>query len=240
MALTKSAARTKVRQRIRDTVATYEYSDTLLDTYLAPALKEIAVAVRDVDPDFYLRSRITTGYTDALDPAPSGQQGFEFYSLAPNFMSLRWLERFDNGIVQYEIPSCSARDQELNRYGFGRPTRIAVTGGSTYTRSWAGGRETVSVHGAKFRIVPPPTATGPVWRMWFNADPEVATGEAENLDIPSAFEEALIRVWAFAPVSDDGSPIAAPMQGHVQNEIAKAKKAHGSRSRKTITLGRVW
>ena len=42
MALTKSDARTRARRRTRDTVATYEVSDALLDSYLDTALKDVA------------------------------------------------------------------------------------------------------------------------------------------------------------------------------------------------------
>ena len=246
MPLIKSTARTTVRRRIRDTVTTYEYSDTLLDTYLAPALKEIAVAIREVDPDYYLKSKTIRGFTDALDPAPSGEQGYEFYALAPDFSSHRWFERFDSGIVQYRIGESSARDQEGSRYS-GRlfSSRVGVQDSSLgttayYNLGYAIGGESVSVQGNRIRIVPPPTAAGPVWRHWYNAEPTAPTGESEPLDIPPAFEEALIRAWAIQPLSDDGDPMAANMEATLAKELMKAKKAHGGRGQKNARLGRVW
>src|SRR3990167_7941234 len=103
MPLTKAAARTRVRTRIRDTVTTYEYSDAIVDEYLPSALQEIASALRSAESDYYLRSGVDLGYTDALDPKPSGEHGYEMYPLPPGCAAVRWIERISNGIVQYRL-----------------------------------------------------------------------------------------------------------------------------------------
>ena len=251
MALTKSGARTKVRTRIRDTVATYEYSDATLDTYLAPALKEIANAVRDVDPDYYLKSKIYRGYLDAVDPAPSGSQGYEFYRLPDDFAAKRWVERADGGL-HYRIKDVSAIDQEAYRFNatLGFSQQVSVTDSSVspatttnYDLGAIVGRESVSIHGNRMRIVPPPTASGPEYRLWYDAEPLVPVGEAEDLNVPPAFEEALLRAWGIRPLEDDGSPLLGGLDALLRGpggELALAKRQHAKRVVRGVVLGKCW
>ena len=243
MALLKSTARTRVRQRIRDTVAAYEYSDALLDTYLAPALKEIATAVCTVDPDFYLKNQTITGYTDARDPDSSSTTGnaYEFYDAPANLKSLRWLERGDGGL-HYKIPVVSARDQENFRFGGNNLgfQAVSVVGGSTTALSTGSGRETASLHGNKIRIVPPPTAAGATYRAFFDAFPDNPQGESEPVDVPAAFEEALILAWGVRPLMDDGDPLAASLAQRKDMELAIARTAVASRSSRNIQIGKVF
>jgi hypothetical protein len=242
MPLTKSAARTRVRTRIRDTVATYEYSDTIVDGYLPSALQEIASALRSAESDYYLRSGVVLGYTDALDPKPSGQQGYEMYPLPPGCAAVRWIERISNGIVQYRLRQVSARDQEGHRHwpgGFFRYSQITVAnGGDTATVSPIAGRETFSIHGNRFRIVPPPTAAGThEFRVWHEKDPDEPKGEEEDIDIPTLFEESLVLVWGRKVVKQDYPETANSLADELKTELSKALADFGKRTRRDIQLG---
>lgn len=245
MALTKSGARTRVRTRIRDTVTTYEYSDATLDTYLPAALEEIAVAVREVDSDYYLKNFTFRGYDDALDPGTSGTQSYEFYALPPGCASVRWIERISSGIVQYRLCDVSAHVQEGYRYNFGNRfgngTIAVANGGDTATFQPASGRESWSIHGERVRVVPPPTASGThTFRLWYDWTPDSPQGESEPLDIPTAFDEALVRAWAQAAVEDDDPALGGLQEKAKEKELAKAKASHRKRTRRNIGLGRAF
>ena len=169
MALTKSAARTRVRQHIRDTVTTYEFSDAILDGYLLAALKEVAVHVLAVDADFYLSFSSVKAYTDALDKVnvSDAEQGFEFYPLPTNCASLRRIERSDGG-YHYEIPMVDPTRQEAYRYAFLASGRVEYLVGNVTTYANianANAIGSVSIWGNRFRIVPAPAAAGVVWLL---------------------------------------------------------------------------
>ena len=243
--LIKSAARTRVRTRIRDTVTTYEYSDATVDTYLAAALQEVATHVREVDPDYYLKNVNVKGYTDALDPKASGEQGYEFYPLPPGMASLRWIERLgvSNGNVQGRLLQVSVTDQEGYRYAYGQVFRASqvVDGSTTANLSPVTGRETFSVHGDRFRVLPPPTASGThLWRIWFDWALDSPEGESEPLDLPVLFEEAFIRAWGQKVVEDDDPELAAANEKVKASELALAKASHRKRTRRNMTLGQVF
>ena len=245
MAFTKSAARTRMRYRIRDTVTTYEYSDAVVDTYLAAALKDIGVHVCEIDPDFYLRNVNLAAYTDATDAVASTEQGFEFYKLPDNLKSIRWIERGDGG-YHYKIPVVGGRDQEDYRYQLGTTlgfTHVSVRNGATndsYALSLGGGRETASLHGNKLRIVPPPTAAGVSYRVFYDAFPDTPQGDTEPVDIPVVFEEALILTWGALVIEDDGDPLAETLEGKRQAAVALAKTGMASRGNRSVTIGRVF
>lgn len=246
MAITKSAGRTRLRNRLKDTVTSYEHSDSLVDTYLAPALKEIATAIAVVDPDYYLSNRTYRAYSDAVDPGDSGTQSYEFYLLPSDFAAFRWCERFDSSVVQYRFGEASARDQEAYRYGgvnsgFSRVTVRNAGSTDSYDLSPAVGRESISIHGTKFRIVPPPTASGATWRFWYDRYPVDPQGESEPLDIPADFEEALMRAWAAPILADSGDPtLAAVHEKALAKEIAKGQAAHRRRKARSLQVGPVW
>lgn len=233
-----------MRTRIRDTVTTYEYSDTVVDGYLAAALKEIGIHVCEVDPDFYLRNVNLTAYTDATDAVntSAGQQGFEFYKLPDALKSVRWIERGDGG-YHYRIPVVSARDQEGHRYQFGPFlgfSNVQVNNGSTYALSLGGGRETASLHGNKVRIVPPPTAAAALYRMFYDAYPDTPQGETEPVDVPAVFEEALVVTWGALVIQDDGDPLSQVLEQKRQQELTLARTACRARSNRSVQVGKVW
>lgn len=247
MAITKSAARTRVRQRIRDTVTTYEFSDAILDGYLSPAMKEIAVAVAAVDPDFYLAFAVVKAYTDALDKVASTEQGFEFYPLPLNCASVRWIERADGG-YHYKIPIVDPNAQETHRYRAFTSGRVTYDDGVTYTAlANATSLGAISIWGNRFRVVPPPTAAGIEWKVVYDKEPVKPEGESENLDIPVAFEEALCLAWGVAIIGEDGDPLAATLgaklRGNGQNdpgELARAMDQHRKRTVRAIRPQAAW
>lgn len=247
MPLTKAEGRTRVRTRIRDTVATYEYSDSTLDTYLDAALKEVAIAVREVDPDYYLSSKIVLAYTDALDVAASGSQGYEFYALPVNMAALRWVERAD-GDVHYKIPVVSARDQEDFRLAPFWAGTIEITNSSDAPTAIPSVQavETISVWGNRFRVIPAPAAAGTQYRIVYDKEPEEPEGENEMLPVPPAFEEALMKAWGVRPLEDDGDPMAASLGvalrggGNDPGELKRAMAQHAKRTRRTIAPRAAW
>lgn len=246
MSLTKSAARTRVRARIRDNVTSYEWSDVALDTYISPALKEIATFVRSITPDFYLRSQTIAAYTQALDPVASGDCGFEMHQLPATFSAFRWCERLSStGHPQYRIPETGTTNQEANRYGGANLgfTRVAVNNEGTpdyYGLASLTGRETISIHGKRFRLVPPP-AEAMTLRIWFDAAPADPSGESEVLDIPDEVEEAFVRVWGRSVLEDGGDPaMAAVQEKAAQREMGTARSALGKRTGRNMTVGPVW
>lgn len=237
-----------MRTRIRDTVTTYEYSDATLDTYLPTALKEIAEAVREVDPDYYLATAIVLAYTDALDPAASTAQGYEFYPLPKNLASLRWVERADGG-VHYKIPIISARDQEQYRQAPFWAGTVSITNSTDPATSIPAIQavETVSVWGDRFRVIPPPGVAGSEWRLTYDKDLETPDGEDEPLPVPFAFEEALMLAWGVRPLEDDGAPLAAILAGKLRGngsndpgELRRAMRQHAKRARRTTAPMPTW
>ena len=251
MALTKAAARTRVRQHIRDTVTDYEFTDAVLDGYLLAALKEVAVHVLAVDADFYLSFSSVKAYTDALDKVDTSaaEQGFEFYPLPPNCASLRRVERSDGG-YHYAIPILDPMMQEAYRFGFLASGRVEylVDGVTTYANiANANATGSVSIWGNRFRIVPAPAAAGVVWRLYYDREPLKPEGESENVDIPAAFEEAFALAWSAAIISEDGDPLAAVIAGKLRGdgkgdpgELRRAKDQHARRATKALVPGPVW
>lgn len=243
-----SDARTALRTRIRDTTTTYEFSDSELSTYVEPAIREVAAAVREVDPDFYLTSQTYAGYTDALDPGT-----YEKYPLPKNHIAIRWIERSDV-TPAYRLFEASARDQEDHRLA----TRWgAITASITNSSDAAvsidlprSGCESVVILGTHFRVIPPPTAAGPTYRVWFDADVAypVVVGESEYINVPPAFHESLLRSWEVRVLEDDGDPIAVPkalaLRGNPQTgdigELGRAKKEQGRRRGRSITVAPAW
>lgn len=249
MALTKSAARTLTRQRLKDTVSEFEYSTTLMDTYIASALRDVAVAVSAVAPDYYLKSKTYAAFTDATDPGPGeGEQSHEMYRLPSDFTAFRWAEKISNGVVQYRFSEVGTRDQEGNRNsGSGLfANRVGVYNkslGTTayYTQNPAVGRESIAILGTTFRVVPPPVAAGATWKFWYEATPPVPTGEAEPLEIPDAFHEGFCRAWAMAILADGGDPAMAAVHEKARDrEIAKAQAEFKKRAGRGLSLGKVW
>ena len=243
MALTKSAARTRVRQRIRDTVTTYEFSDTVLDGYLPAALKGIAVHVLAVDPDFYLSLAHVNAYTDALDKVNTSdsEQGYEFYPLPVKCGSLRRVERADGGF-HYSIPIVDPMAQEAYRHGLFSSGRVAHgEGGTTYTNlSTTNALGAIAIWGNRFRHVPAPAAAGVVWRLYYDREPYTPEGESENVDIPAAFEEALCLSWGEKVIAEDGDPLAQVLEKKRDEELAIAREQHRKRTLRAVIPQPVW
>lgn len=248
-ALTKSAARSRMRQHIRDTVTTYEYSDTIVDGYLAAALEEIKTHVLEVDPDFYLKSIVVKLYTDALDKVATdgSEQGFEYYPLPPNCASVRKAERADGG-YHYPIPIVDPSAQEQHRHAPFSTGRVTKDDGATYT-TLAGAMSvgSIAIYGDRFRFIPPPSAAGEEVRLYFEEDVASPTGEAEPLKIPSGFNEALTLAWGEKIVDEDDPALAAAIGKKLRGdgvkdpgELVRAKEKARKRTVRSVKPRAVW
>lgn len=195
--MTRSEALARERRRLHDTKTPPHYEDEELHDYRNAALIEIADAVRAVDPDYWLSSAIVNGFTDALDKPASGVTDttgyYEFYPLPADMEGLRRIERADAGSSWHpRIDILSPQDQESARFGGVLIRGTLELGGQTYPLPVAGAIETVSVWGDRFRVIPPPTAAGPIWRLFYDRQVRLPEGDDEVIDIPRPFEEALV------------------------------------------------
>lgn len=249
MSLTKSEARTRLRQRLKDTDSPYNFSDALLYTYMENAIREIGTAVREVDPNVFLTFRDVNGYTDALDAAASGSQGYEFYPLPADCGAVRWIERGD-GSLHYKLWDSSARDQEAARQSMSGIYGRATVDGSTYVSiPTFGGFETAAVFGDRFRVIPPPTASGPVYRVFYERRAAFPDGDNEVLeDVPELFEKPFVDIARYLALADDGDPMAEVAHKQAYGvpgtsdggSLGAAQQAHRRRARPTVRLGPVW
>lgn len=234
--LKRSDALSRVRNVLRDTVTTYNWTDALLYELMDQTLVEIGDAIRGVDPDYYLTQRTVRGYTDALDPSTDN---YEFYPLPDDLAGVLRIERSDltgNPILWQIEP---ARIEGF-RFAGGRVNgtvtdedgNITTLGGSFY-----GG---VTVHGDRFRVLPAPTAAGPTYRVWYYRQIRVPQGTSEYLDLPKSFEGALIFRTAARAQRLDGSALADEYDQQFAADMQRALRAQSDRPRNLRLMMPAW
>lgn len=232
MAITMAESLAKERERLRDTKVPYEFSDDLLASYREPALLEIEQAIREIDPGYFRTHKTVLAYTDAIDPGT-----YEFYPLPNDMRALEWIERAD-GSAHYKILDPGAYSQEEFRYsGLFTGTITDIQVGVTTAVPQVGGVESAVVYGSdRFRVVPPPTAAGAQYGIVYHRKIRIPKGSNEPLDLPDAFQEALIKSVRWRALDDEGGETAAVAERAKKIEIVNAKKLHRGRVRTRVAM----
>lgn len=235
MGVKRSTALSAVRTRIADTQTTYQYSDAFLKEQLTASLREMETEIRDVAPEYFLTYQDRAGYTDALDPGT-----YEFYALPADLSRLEWIERSDLSwrpkIWQYK-----PHDAEYGRFG-GRanwPGTVAA-GGETFSVPIAEATESVSIFGDRFRILPAPSASGPIYRAFYVRAIRIPEGDDDILDVPAQFEEPLLLSTGIRALERDQDPLAQTLSRRLAADLDRAKRNLTGRNGRRMILKASW
>lgn len=225
--MTVAEARARERVRLRDSAS--DYTNPVLDDLRLAALRDLAAQVRSIYAEFYLTRKIVKLFDDALDPDPGI---YEFYKLPSDLSQLRWIERAD-GSFHYPLTQIRTSRQEVAR--FRRPlvgTLNFLNGQPVSNLPLLGaGGMTFSIHGDRFRIIPPPVATGWLLGIYYIRQPLPFNGDKDLVDIPVEFEEALCLDVAFRALMIDGDQQAQNIQAMLTRTVELASKSLRDRPR---------
>lgn len=236
MAVTRTQAISRIRNRLRDTKTEYHFSTDLITEMLEPSLREMETEIRQVDPDYFIARFNVRGFTDALDPNPSDpSNGYQKYALPPDFAGMKWIERGD-GSWHYKIPVLISSVQENARFRSVIAGTMTFDGTTTYSVPVTGGTETASIEGDRFNIIPPPGAAGPIYTVVYERRVKIPEGDSEELDVPPIFEESLILSTAVRCARLDNEPLAetlATMLYGNERERGELQRARASQAKRT-------
>lgn len=171
-----SEVRDRIKNRLRDTKTVRSYSDALLLELANDEQQELASDLIEFDPSLFLKMESTTA-----------EASRDTYDLPKDFAKVMWIERGDYGTLFPKIPIVPPDQLEKFRYR-------GVDAGfyTTYTSLPTIQREAIALIGDRFRVVPTPQSTTPVWRIWYQPVQPDITGDEEPVAIPRRFTILLV------------------------------------------------
>ena len=248
MAVTKSAARTKVRRLMRDE-NTDDISTAHVDEVMANVLSDvIANEIASVNPSYWLTRRVFKGLTDAVDRAGTVTGGdhktHERYPLPDDLAEVRFFYR-DDLAGQPIIGMIAAEDVGGGRFQGVNQGPISADGASLGTMPSIYSGQGVAIEGDTFRVVPTPQSTSEKFGICYVRRPKLPVGESEIVDIPVEFEVAWYQVAAGTIFQLEGDQQAANIlalawgQGADEGSVARAKRQFRKRFTANMRLGPV-